>query len=410
MLELLLCSSLTLLPDFLYRRFVQGKRLGREITLYSVWYELRYGIVGCLLLTVLLITTIFYFHPSTRNAISYFRTIPILPEKMGRVEEVFVGLNERVTTGQKLFTLDASDEEAELETAKKRVAEVDAAIVLAGKQLKVAEAQVIEARSAYQQAVDELATRTEIRARNADTVSQREIERLQNIVDGRLGGVAAAEASVEAARAQIDVSLPAQKETALASLKLAEVELQKMTISASMDGSMEQFTLRPGDFVNPMIRPAGLLIPSSAGTLAIHAGFGQIESQVIRPGMAAEVVCQSKPFQIIPMVVTDVQHFIASGQLRPTELLVDPSQNVPPGTLIVMLEPMFEGGMEGITPGSNCIANAYTSNHERLQDPSLGSMQRFGLHAIDTVGMVHAILLRIQALVMPIQTLVLKGH
>ena len=29
MLELMLCSMLTLLPDFLFRRFVQGKRLGR---------------------------------------------------------------------------------------------------------------------------------------------------------------------------------------------------------------------------------------------------------------------------------------------------------------------------------------------------------------------------------------------
>ena len=31
-LELMLCSMLTLVPDFLFRRFVQGKRLGREIS------------------------------------------------------------------------------------------------------------------------------------------------------------------------------------------------------------------------------------------------------------------------------------------------------------------------------------------------------------------------------------------
>ena len=38
MLELLLCSALTVFPDFLYRRFVQGKRVGQEITLFA-----RYG-------------------------------------------------------------------------------------------------------------------------------------------------------------------------------------------------------------------------------------------------------------------------------------------------------------------------------------------------------------------------------
>src|SRR5512139_1071085 len=62
MLELLLCSLVTLLPDYLYRRYVQGKRFGKEITFYSVWYELRWGITGCLMLTVALITMIFYYH------------------------------------------------------------------------------------------------------------------------------------------------------------------------------------------------------------------------------------------------------------------------------------------------------------------------------------------------------------
>jgi hypothetical protein len=39
-----------------------------------------------------------------------------------------------------------------------------------------------------------------------------------------------------------------------------------------------------------------------------------------------------------------------------------------------------------------------------------GAFKRFVLHAIDAVGLVHAMLLRIQALVLPIKTLVLSGH
>ena len=96
MLELTLCSLLTILPDYLVRRYVQGKRFGKEITLYSVWYELRYGISACLILTISLITTIFYFHPATDDAVSFFRTVPVLPEGNGRVEEVYVGLREKV--------------------------------------------------------------------------------------------------------------------------------------------------------------------------------------------------------------------------------------------------------------------------------------------------------------------------
>ena len=91
MFELMICSLVTILPDYLYRRYRQGKRFGKEITFFSVWYELRWGITGCLMLTLGLITMIFYFHPSTTSAALYFRTVPILPEGSGRVAEVKVG-------------------------------------------------------------------------------------------------------------------------------------------------------------------------------------------------------------------------------------------------------------------------------------------------------------------------------
>ena len=62
-----------------------------------------------------------------------------------------------------------------------------------------------------------------------------------------------------------------------------------------------------------------------------------------------------------------------------------------------------------MAPGSSCIANAYTWNHERLDDPGLGTGRYVALHAVDAVGLVHAILLRIQALLLPFKTLVFSG-
>ena len=141
MLEVLLCSVITILPDFLIRRLCRGKEFGREITLYSVWYELRYGITACLVLTVCLLTLILYFHPSTSNAVTFFRTVPILPESSGRVDEIYVGFRDKVKAGQKLFKLDSSEQEAALETAKKRVLEIDAALELAKTDMAGADAQ-----------------------------------------------------------------------------------------------------------------------------------------------------------------------------------------------------------------------------------------------------------------------------
>ena len=63
-----------------------------------------------------------------------------------------------------------------------------------------------------------------------------------------------------------------------------------------------------------------------------------------------------------------------------------------------------------MTPGSSCIANAYTSNHDLIEFGNVGTVKGFVLHAVDAVGLVHAMILRIQALVYPIQTLVLGGH
>jgi multidrug resistance efflux pump len=409
MLELLLCSTLTVLPDYLYRRFAQGKRIGREINLFSVWYELRWGITLCLILTLSLITTIFYFHPSTMAASSVFRTVTILPETSGRVAETFVDINETVEAGQPLFRLDSTAQEAAVEAAQRKIAETEAAVVVARAQLKETEGRIAQARGTYQQALDEFETRQTLIERNPNAIAQREVDRARVQVETQQGLVDAALAARDVLQAQIDFQLPAQKASAEAALHEAQVALDKTLVVAGTDGVVQQFALRPGDVVNPMLRPAGVLVPQRLVT-GLAAGFGQIEAQVMEPGMIGEVTCAAKPWQIIPMVVTEVQDVIAGGQIRPTDTLVDLQQVSPGGTITVMMEPLYEGGLDGLPQGANCIANAYTSNHDKLEDESLGTFRRFALHAVDAVGLVHAMILRIQALLLPVQTLVLRGH
>jgi multidrug resistance efflux pump len=410
MLELLLCSLVTILPDYLYRRYAQGRRFGKEITFYSVWFELRWGITGCLILTVILITTIFYNHPSTTNVTLFFRTIPIVPETIGRVAEVHVGFTGPVKRGEPIFRLDSSKQEAAAETARRRIAEVEAELAVARLDIVKAEGQIQEAKSSLQQALDELETKRELQRRNPGIVAARDIEKLQVAVEGRQGAVVAATAAKDTAEARISTLLPAEKASAEAALAQAEVDLQKTVIRAGVDGTVEQFTLRAGDLVNPMMRPAGILIPEGAGRRTLQAGFGQIEAQIMKVGMIAEVTCVSKPFTVIPMVVTGVQDFIAAGQFRGGEQLIDPQQVTRPGTLLAFLEPLYQGGLDGVTPGSSCIANAYSSNHDVIAAPETGTFRGVVLHAVDALGLVHALILRLQALVLPFKILVFSGH
>ena len=265
MLELLLCSLVTIVPDYLYRRYVQGKRIGKEITLYSVWFELRWGITGCVILAVSLITVIFYNHPSSSSVTLFFRTIPVISETNGRVAEVYVGVAGPITKGAPIFRLDSSTQQAAVETARRKIAEIDAELIVARSDIVRAEGQIEEAKSAYQQTVDELETKQELQRRSPGTVALRDIEKLQVRAAGQLGTIAAANAAKDGFEKRITTLLPAQKASAEAALAEAETELAKTVIRAGVNGRVEQFGLRVGDIVNPFMRPAGILIPDDAG-------------------------------------------------------------------------------------------------------------------------------------------------
>ena len=410
MLEILLCSLLTVLPDYLFRRYYQGKRIGKEITFYSVWFELRWGITACVVLAVCLITVVFYNHPSTTNVTLFFRTIPIISETTGRVAEVYVGFSDKVEKGAPIFRLDSSAQEAAVETARRRIAEVEADLVVAAADLEKSEGQIQEARSSHQQALEELETKQELQKRNPGIVAQREIEKLQLLVEGRLGGIAAATAARQAVQARVSSLLPAQKASAEAALAQAQVELEKTIVRAGVSGRVEQFALRAGDIVTPIMRSAGILIPDEAGRGMLQAGFGQIEAQIMKIGMIAEVTCVSKPFRVIPMVVTGVQDYIAAGQFRGGEQLLEAQQVSRAGTLLVFLEPLYQGGLDGVTPGSSCIANAYSNNHDLIVSKDTGFIRGIALHIVDAVGLIHALILRLQALMLPFKILVFSGH
>lgn len=411
MLELLICSMFTLLPDYLYRRYAQGKRFGEELTLFSVWYELRWGITGCTILTVSLITVVFFFHPSTGDATSFFRTVTILPEGSGRVSEVYVRNGQSVKAGDKLFAIDDSVQQAAVDTARQQITEVEAGFVLAQSELAAAIGTVNQAQGNLEQAQEEFDVRNRLLQEGSPAANQREVERAENNVASRQGALDAALANQEAVQAKIDTLLPAQKATAEAALEQAEVQLDKTVVYAGADGIVQQFALQVGDVVNPIIRTAGILVPEDLGEGLFEAGFNQLAAPVIKEGMVGEMSCATRAFTIIPMRVVTVTEFIPAGQFRPSDQLLDIQDRARPGTVGVVMEPLFEGGTDGIPRGSKCRVTLYTNNHARLEsDDSLGTLQRIGLHVIDTVALVPAILIRSKTVRLPIEVLVLSGH
>jgi multidrug resistance efflux pump len=245
MLELLLCATFTILPDYLCRRYRQGKRFGHEITFFSVWFELRFGIISCLMVTVALIMVILHYHPSTSTATLYFRTVPILPEINGRVSEVHVDFSAPVKKGDVIFKLDSSKQEAAMETARRKIAEVDAAMLAAQADILKAEGQIQQAKGDCQQASDELDVKRELQKRNPGIVPQRDIEKLEMLLAGRRATLDSAMASKQSATTRVTALLPAEKANAQAALDAAQADLDKTIVRAGANGRVEQSRFAP---------------------------------------------------------------------------------------------------------------------------------------------------------------------
>ena len=71
-------------------------------------------------------------------------------------------INQQVEADTPLFRLDSTEQEAAVQTALKRIAEVDAEIEVATTELAAADGVIQQAQSAYQQALDELQTKEEL--------------------------------------------------------------------------------------------------------------------------------------------------------------------------------------------------------------------------------------------------------
>ena len=311
--------------------------------------------------------------------------------------------------GQPIFKLDSTEQQAALELAKRRSAEIDAQIVMAEADIEVTAGQVQLAENALKQIADELAVKQELFDRKSGTVSTRELERLQTALTGAEGTLASARATQSAAEIKVATLLPAEKASAEASLKQAEVELAKMTVYAGVDGQLEQFVLQVGDIVNPMMRPAGILIPARRraaphpGRLQPDRGRRPEARNGGRGDLRGEAAADHSARRRSACRTTSPRASCAPASNSSTW-----RRSPSPAPCSSRLEPLFEDGLDGMTPGSNCIVNAYTSFHEELKDENLGTFQRFGMHAVDTVALVHAMILRVQALFIPIKTLVLR--
>lgn len=368
---------------------------GMPVTLYNVHRALFLWFV----LALIVFFAVFYYYPKSYTGLVPYRTVPVVAETGGTVTEIFVKGGDHVKAGDPLFAIENTSELAKVEFSQRKVDEVDAAIDAAHLEVETAAASLAAARAALKQAELTLADHLELQARGSAAYQHSQMERAKSQRDSRKAEVDAAASRLATAEIQETAILPAQLESARASLKQAQVELDKTRVHSFVDGTVEQLALNVGArAAQAAMSPAMMIVPdrSRREKARIVAGFSQVSRTELYEGMAAEIACESNfniamKNTVLPARITRIQEPISSGQMAPTGRLMEPSERAKRGQVVAHLDLVHPEHQDLLVPGSGCIVQTYTTH---LKGPLEGSMTA---HVIEALGIIKAVGLRIKA-------------
>ncbi|SFU20422.1 HlyD family secretion protein [Sedimentitalea nanhaiensis] len=388
MLELMITS----IPFVLRILYLRWKKI--PVTLYNV----HYALFTWLVLALVVFFAVFYYHPKSYTAFVPFRTVPVVAEIGGDVTEVTVHASKRVAPGDVLFRIDDARQSAALDLAESRLKEVNAAVTSAKAAVASAKAALARANAQLARARERLADQEELRDNGSAAFRETELETAISETASRAADVDAAQSQIDAATAELEIVLPARRQSAEAALEQAQVELEKTVVRSRVSGLVEQVTLTEGARAAQIaVRPAMVIVPDRRPDepLLVAAGFSQVALSVLHVGMAAEIACESSlkasmENTVLPARVARIQRAVATGQLSPTGRLLEPQEFARGGEAVVYFKMEHPEHAALLVDGTSCIAQTYTTHLTGSLEGSLAA------HGIEALGMIKAILLRIK--------------
>jgi multidrug resistance efflux pump len=315
----------------------------------------------------LLLLTMNYNHPYTKQARTYFTVTPILPGVSGRVIEVPVQANQPLKESDVLFRIDAKpyqdvldEKKAQLATAEQNVLQLQAQLDKATAHTAEVQAQLDLAQNNYDR---------EITLYEKQVIAKAQFDIYERDLAAAKQALAAAKAEQENARLALSTNVDGVN-TQVAQLRAevdnAQFNLDQTVTRAAGPGFVTQVALRPGMFVVPLpLRPAMVFINSGKRDRALGAWFQQNSLQRIHPGEQAEVAFDAVPGRVFKARVGSVQEAISGGQLQPTGVLQDIAQQ-PNGRALAVIEVTEDLSSYQIPPGSEAQVAVYTDHIAEL--------------------------------------------
>lgn len=225
-------------------------------------------------------------HPSTDDAYLQADILTITSEVSGRAAKVAVIENQRVSAGDVLFTIDPASYEAQRDIASAQLEQAGQATGVTGANVAAAQTQVQTT-----QAAETIAFATYHRQRtlfDRGDVAQAALDQAATARDQATGAREASDAALASARASDGRTngMSAARLSAEAAMRLAQIDVDRITVTAPADGWIANISLRPGQFVT-VGEPQFSLV--EGGAWWIDANFKETDLQQIRPGQPARI-------------------------------------------------------------------------------------------------------------------------
>ncbi len=212
--------------------------------------KLSYIIIGVVLFIWLYSLWADRVTPITSNARVHSYLVRIAPEVTGNVTEVNVTNNQVVNAGDVLFKIDPRNYQIQVRTAQANLAIAGQNIGASTAAVEVAQAKVVEALAARNNAVEQAARVSELAGKGVLSRSE-----LDNAIESRDKAEAALDAA-EASLIQVKHNLGPKGQdnpqilAAMATLEKAELDLQKTQVLAPSKGIVTNLQLTVGQKTN----------------------------------------------------------------------------------------------------------------------------------------------------------------
>jgi HlyD family secretion protein len=217
-------------------------------------------------------------------------------EQGGRVETLSVQEGDSVDKATPIFTLESTEQEAEVAAARARVTEAEARLADAKQQMqRPGEIEVLNAALAQAKAMLQMSTLTLDRNQklfDKHWIAQAQLDDAVAQHDRNQAAVAEAERRIEAAklpnRSDLIDAAAASVETARHSLEQAEKGLAKRKVFTPAAGTVEEVYFRPGEVVKEGQAVIALLPP---GNLKVRFFVAEPVRASLHTGQIVKVTC-----------------------------------------------------------------------------------------------------------------------